>query len=147
MSLFSIFSLPKNSENFDRGLYLPVHIKALTLFLYFTLPIIIVYMVMVPLSFIPYPFDWYLIVVLFFSTLFLNGLFFWAKGGVFFLFCWISTCLSFRFLPFLFSLFLPVHTINLNSKLSDLDQVKNRVLYIKDIPIQKETISKNNFTN
>ncbi len=101
---------------------------------------------MVPLSFIPYPFDWYLLVAIFFGSLFLNGFYFWAKGGVFFLFCWLLSLPSFRYLPFVFSLLLPAQTVTLNSNISELKEFKGRVVYVQDMPIRKETISKNNFT-
>ena len=146
MSLFSIFSLPKNSEQFDRGIYLSRTQKIGTLLFFYLFPGLIIYSIMVPLSFIPYPFDWYLLVAIFFGSLFLNGFYFWAKGGVFFLFCWLLNLPSFRYLPFVFSLLLPAQTVTLNSNISELKEFKGRVVYVQDIPIRKENISKKIFT-
>ena len=146
MFIFSIFTLPKNSEEFDRGVYLTKFQKIITLIFYYIFPSSIVYLVMVPLSLIPYPFDWYLIVIIFFGSLFLNGFYLWAKGGVFFLFCWLLNIVSFRYLPFVLSLILPVQVATVNSSLSELIDFKGRVLFVQDMPIQKSSITKNSFT-
>ena len=141
--IISLFSLPKNSNEFDRGLYLSKPWKVISLLLFWVLPPSIVFLFV---SKLPYPFDWYLIVLSFLGSLFANGFYFWAKGGVFFLFSWFSCLLSFRLLPFLFTLYLPTIPISFEDVLPPDLKESGRVLHVINFPIQPQDISKQEFT-